>query len=587
MDSVYQLGRALILGTAVAVTAGSSVLAAATAEEGAPGLQIDIMGAPLELGSTTAGVFLAARHAEIAGDLVSAADLTAQIISDVPDSVNVRRRAHLLMVSAGRLEKATKLASEVVESNPGDPLAIYTLYVDGMRDGRFGEAAELTDKITAGGVNGILVPLLKSWALAGQDRTDEAILGLEDLAGQPRLAPIAKLHQALIADIGGDIGRAEVAFRSALESSGARPSLQLVESFTRFLIRKGETDEARLLVQQFVDQNPETLLIEPTQQVVAGDLDPDRVIANALQGAAEVFRNISGLLNRERLGTEALMFVRLALGLESDNPTALFSLGQLLSERAREDLAINVYRQIGSDTPYSWYARLSIADALHGQEKIDEAVGILQAMADERQERSDVMRTLADLFRIEKQFEEAIEAYGEAFAREDGEADWRLHYTRGIALERAEQWERAEADFLAALALEPDQPLVLNYLGYSWVEQGVELERAKAMIETAVSKRPEDGYITDSLGWVLFRLGDYEGAVVHLERAVTLEPGDPVINDHLGDAYWLVGRKLEARYQWLRALSLEPDAEVEADIRLKLDGQKVPEPLPPGKNRDI
>ena len=281
------------------------------------------------------------------------------------------------------------------------------------------------------------------------------------------------------------------------------------------------------------------------------------------------------------------MFVRLALGLESDNPTALFSLGQLLSERAREDLAINVYRQIGSDTPYSWYARLSIADALHGQEKIDEAVGILQAMADERQERSDVMRTLADLFRIEKQFEEAIEAYGEAFAREDGEADWRLHYTRGIALERAEQWERAEADFLAALALEPDQPLVLNYLGYSWVEQGVELERAKAMIETAVSKRPEDGYITDSLGWVLFRLGDYEGAVVHLERAVTLEPGDPVINDHLGDAYWLVGRKLEARYQWLRALSLEPDAEVEADIRLKLDGQKVPEPLPPGKNRDI
>ena len=107
------------------------------------------------------------------------------------------------------------------------------------------------------------------------------------------------------------------------------------------------------------------------------------------------------------------------------------------------------------------------------------------------------------------------------------------------------------------------------------------------MIETAVEKRPRDGYITDSLGWVLFRLGDFENAVVHLERAVALEPGDPVINGHLGDAYWVVGRKLEARFQWLRALSLEPDEDVEREIRLKLDGEKMPEPLPPGKKRDI
>lgn len=587
MLSFSNLGGAVILGAVVTATAVSPALAAAAAAEGVPGLQVDMMGTPFERGSTTAGRFLAARHAEIAGDLVFAADLTAQIISEVPDSANVRRRAHLLMVSAGRLDKATQLATEVLVSNPGDPLAIYTLYVDAMRDGRFAEAAELTGGITAGGVNGILVPLLKSWALAGQDKIDEAVLNLEALSAQAGLAPIARLHQALIADIGGDIGRAEESFRAALESSETRPSLQLVESFSRFLMRRGETEEARALVRQFADQNPDTLLIEPIQQVVDGNLEPERVIGDSREGAAEVFRNISGLLNRERLRTEALMFVRLALGLESDNPTALFSLGQLLSERSRADLAIDVYREIGSDTPYSWYARLSIADALHAQKKIEEAVEILRVMAAERADRSDVMRTLADLFRIEKRFEDAVEAYDEAFAREGGNADWRLHYTRGIALERSDQWERAEADFLTALELEPDQPLVLNYLGYSWVEQGVELERAKAMIETAVAKRPEDGYITDSLGWVLFRLGDYEGAVVHLERAVVLEPGDPVINDHLGDAYWLVGRKLEARYQWLRALSLEPDEDIEADIRRKLDGEKMPVPLPPGKNRDI
>lgn len=587
MSSFSNLGHTAFLSAVIACALSLPVQAATLGPEGAPGLQTDEIGVSFERGSTTAGRFLAARHAEIAGDLVSAADLTAEIIGQVPDSATVRRRAHLLMVSAGRLDKATKLAGEVLKSNPGDPLAVYTLYVDAMREGQFEDAAALTDQIGAAGVNSILVPLLKSWALAGQEQTDAAILGLETLAGETGLAPIGGLHQALIADIGGDIGRAEEAFRLALETSGERPSLQLVESFTRFLMRQGKVEEARELVQQFADQNPNTLLIEPAQQVVAGDVAPDRVIGTVQHGAAEVFRNISGLLNRERLRAEALMFIRLSLGLESDNPTALFSLGQLLTERSREDLAIDVYREIGSDTPYSWYARLSIADALHAQEKHEEAVDILQAMAGERQDRSDVMRTLADLFRIEKRFDEAVEAYDEAFAREGDKADWRLFYTRGIALERADIWERAEQDFLAALELEPDQPLVLNYLGYSWVEQGVELERAKEMIETAVAKRPEDGYITDSLGWVLFRLGDYPGAVEHLERAVVLEPGDPVINDHLGDAYWLVGRKLEARYQWIRALSLEPEADIASEIQRKLDGEKVPAPLPPGKKRDI
>ena len=152
---------------------------------------------------------------------------------------------------------------------------------------------------------------------------------------------------------------------------------------------------------------------------------------------------------------------------------------------------------------------------------------------------------------------------------------------------RAKRWDRAEQDFLKALDVSPEQPLVLNYLGYSWVEQGVQLERARKMIDTAVGKRPRDGYITDSLGWVLYRLGDFEAAVVHLERAVALEAGDPVINDHLGDAYWAVGRKLEARFQWMRSLSLEPDRDVEAELRLKLGGKKIPKPLPPGKKRDL
>jgi len=148
---------------------------------------------------------------------------------------------------------------------------------------------------------------------------------------------------------------------------------------------------------------------------------------------------------------------------------------------------------------------------------------------------------------------------------------WFLFYVRGIAYERSGRWEEAERDFRKALELEPDQPNVLNYLGYSLVEKGIKLDEALEMIRKAVEKRPNDGYITDSLGWALYRLGRYEEAVEPMERAVELTPLDPVINDHLGDVYWMVGRKREARFQWKRALSFGPDEKDAARIRRKLE----------------
>ena len=212
--------------------------------------------------------------------------------------------------------------------------------------------------------------------------------------------------------------------------------------------------------------------------------------------------------------------------------------------------------------------------------RTDEAVALLRAMAAERPHDYQAMVELGDVLRTHDRFKEAVAAYDDAFQRYGAgqPTDWRLYYSRGIALERSRQWPRAESDFRRALELEPQQPMVLNYLGYTWIDQGVHLDRALGMVERAVALSPNDGYIVDSLGWAYFRLGNYDKATENLERAIELVPEDPTINDHLGDAYWRTGRHLEARFQWNRALSFKPEAGEATKIESKLEhglGQPV------------
>ncbi len=192
------------------------------------------------------------------------------------------------------------------------------------------------------------------------------------------------------------------------------------------------------------------------------------------------------------------------------------------------------------------------------------------------------MSALADLQRSRKNFLDSADAYGRVLALSgSGEkSQWAVHYFRGVDYERAKQWEKAETDFKTALDLYPEQPLVLNYLGYSWIDQGIHLDEAFKMLRRAVELQPEDGYIVDSLGWAHYKLGHYDEAVKLLERAIELKPGDPVINDHLGDAYWRVGRKLDATFQWNHARDLNPDPDDLPKILSKID-KGLPDASPP------
>jgi len=269
-------------------------------------------------------------------------------------------------------------------------------------------------------------------------------------------------------------------------------------------------------------------------------------------------------LSQEQADDIALIHLHQALALKPDFMLAQVLLGEILQKQERSHEAIAAYRKIPQDSPFGWIVGLRVAEELQVVGESEAALAEFDRLAAERPDAYEPLSRKGNLLRDEERFEEAVDAYDGAVERLErkGEIEprhWSLLYFRGIALERSDQWERAEADFKHALGLQPDQPYVMNYLAYSWVEKKQNLDEAEAMLERAVKLRPRDGYIVDSLGWVYYRLGRYDEAVVQLERAVELRPQDPTINDHLGDALWQVGRKNEARFQWHRALSLDPE----------------------------
>jgi len=267
--------------------------------------------------------------------------------------------------------------------------------------------------------------------------------------------------------------------------------------------------------------------------------------------------------------------------LRPKSPFALAALANVYELTHRYQRAIDTYDRIPAGTPLQKAVDIRKAINLNLLERVDDAKALLESLANAHKTDRQPLITLGEIMRSRKRYAEAIEYYDRVIAltpKPEAE-DWVHWYARGTSYERLKKWPMAEADLLKALQLEPNQPLALNYLGYSWIDQNRNLKQGMAMIEKAVAAKPDDGYIVDSLGWAHYRLGDFDQAVRYLERAVELRPEDPTLNDHLGDAYWRVGREREARFQWDQALTLKPEEEEVEKIKTKLDHGLPPVPI--------
>jgi tetratricopeptide (TPR) repeat protein len=550
-----------VAGFLLAAFAGTASLAAPSAQ------------APANSGDSPYGAYLAGRHAQEERDYRAAALWYKEALQADPQSPELISRTFSMEAENGNFAEARPLAEQELKLDPSDAVANLVLMVDRLNTGDPAGALASAQALPDDGLHRYVGPLARAWTEMGMGNlaaADAALQGLDKFDG---FTPIKYFQLGLLYDFAGHADNAEQYYRKTLDATG-QLNWRLTDAMANFYRRHGRPDQAKAIYQQFIKENPGSELAETVQAMKPAGTPPP-LIGSAKGGLAEALFDLASVVNRPETLDVALLYNRCALALRPHLAVAELLLADILSAEDEPKESLAILAGIPGSSPYAWSAQLRTAANLETLGKIDEAVAQLRAMAAKAPDRASAEIQLGDLLREQKRFTEAATAYSEAIRRlkAGGTApSWSLYYSRGIAYERSGQWNLAEADLEHALELKPDQPLVLNYLGYSWIDRGEKLKRGLKMIEQAVSLRPEDGYIVDSLGWAHYRLGDYASAVEYLEKAVELVPEDPTINDHLGDAYWKTGRSVEARYQWRQALQFKPDKQDVKPIEAKLDG---------------
>jgi tetratricopeptide (TPR) repeat protein len=525
------------------------------------------------------GSYLAARSAALEQDMEAAESFLGRVLRSDPDNTELIERTFVLRVINGDIEGSLALAKSLLAKTADSGLPSLVMGVEQLKLGNF-EIAEQNFRASAsrfnapqaGPVAPLLSGLLMAWAQQGRSQTDEALATIAALSG-PAWYPLFKdFHGAMIADITGRPDDAVTWMKAAYNPE--RATLRTVEGYARVMARHGQVALAKKALTDFsTDAQEHPVVAALTAEIDSGKA-PAPLAATAQQGAAEALYSIGAAITGEDNNDVAAIYIELALYLNPSDNLAWITLGGIRRTSQNYQKAIDAYGKVATTSPLHDVAVVESSVSLDALEKPDEAVTALNELV--KRDSTNILAALAlgDVHQRRKQYKEASDAYsiGIAAIERPVRSHWHFFYSRGITYERQKRWAEAEADFRKALELNPDQPQVLNYLGYSLVDQGMKLDEAMAMIKKAVEQRPEDAYIVDSLGWAYFRLGRVDDAVRELERAVQLQPEDPVINDHLGDAYWKAGRKREALFQWAHARDLKPEEQELPKILAKLKG---------------
>ncbi len=559
----------------------------------APAAAFFFIALPFSLGAQTpsqqdlarvspAGNYLAARHAGTQRDALEASAYYRAALRADPKNPVLLERAFLSVLVDGEIDEAARLAERVIQADRTNRVARLVLGVRALKLKQYAVARQQIAQSVRGPIADLTATLITAWTLQGTNDARSAVDSIDRLTGPDWYAVFKDLHAGLILDLSGnkkDAGkRLERVYK--LDAN----ALRAVEAYGRWASRNLGKDDALKIFGDFDKVLPaHPLVMQEIKQIKEGEkLAP---LADSPQtGAAEVLFGLGTSLGRQGGEDLALAYLQLAIYLAPQHPLAMMSLADLYEQLKKPQLAVRLYQHLPADNPLKRNADIQLATDLDALDRTDEAKKLLEKLVADRPNDLEAITALGNILRARKQFAECGDVYTKAVntLKDPQRVNWVLFYFRGICFERSKQWDKAEADFKKALDLFPDQPHVLNYLGYSWVDQGTNLDEGMKMIRRAVEQRPDDGYIVDSLGWAYFRTANYDEAVKQLERAVELKPEDPTINDHLGDAYYRIGRTLEGQFQWRHARDLKPEPEDLKKIEEKLKTGVLLDETPPG-----
>src|SRR5450631_3256260 len=528
---------------------------------------------------TMSGSYLAARHASVERDASSAATFYRSALRTDPKNNELLDRAFISSLADGDIDEAVKLADRILTIDKSNRVARLVVGVRDLKLKKYPSAQLNINQSIRGPITDLVATLLSGWASYGAGDTKSAVANIDKLTG-PEWYPIFKdLHSGMILDLANKEKDAGARFERSYKLDDSM--LRVADAYARWLSRNKD-DAAAMAIYEAFDKKlaRHPLVLEGLRETKAGrKLSP--LVDTAQAGAAEALYGIGATLTRRGGEDLALVYLQLSLYLAPNHSLALLSLADLYESVKKPAMAIKVYERMPANSPLKRNAQIQLATDLDAADRSDEAIKILKGVAAEDPKDIEAVMALGNIERGRKKFADCVQTYSQgidAMPSANEKTNWVYYYYRGICEERSKQWSKAEADMRKALELQPEQPHVLNYLGYSWIDQGINLDDGMRMIKRAVEQRPEDGYIVDSLGWVYFRLGNYDEAMKQLERAVELKPDDPTINDHLGDVYWRLGRTIEAQFQWSHARDLKPEPDELAKIQEKLKTGLAEEP---------
>jgi len=548
---------AYTLMTAVAITALMTVSLTACAnplqsKENDKGIYVFAPNADMTVpkARTLSGNYLAARFAQRHQDWHAAHIYMKNVIAMDTENPLLTQRAFLLAIGAGAHDSAKNLATGIAAAGAeNSELAYIYLACDALRDNDFNKAATMIGQLPDDGFGQYTKPLLMAWTTMGREGKEAAIAYLKTQAEETD--PTFNVHAALMNELAGDTQAAERHYRTAMAEGLTLPNAVLAGNFFQ---RKGDTEMAQKIYNGLGEAYAFTPFVGKNTRAN---------IRSAADGAAVALFDLASLLYERRAYDSAQIYGRLVQLLSPGSAFAHLMLGDIAAINTQYGDAVAAYDGIAKTSPLYWLARMRVAEVYEASGHSETAAALLHELTQNKETRIQALIGLGDLHRRHEHFAEALEAYDTALAEigDVTEDHWAVVYARGMSLERLNNWDRAEKDLLQALSFQPDNPMILNYIGYSWAEKGINLQQAKEYLHRAVTLRPNDGYILDSYGWVLYRLGKFEEAAQWLEKSVAYVPDDSHILDHLGDAYWQTGRKTEARFKWKRAHDLSKDAD--------------------------